>query len=228
MTRFVNYAYTRARVDISLRDVGARAYQALAQRLRKELPSLVRAPEGVTTRVTGTSMVAHRGINMLVTDLLFSLSLALGVIAVFLSLLFRSARIGILSLLPNVIPLAVGLGFMRLAGMRLEPVTVMIYSIALGIAVDDTIHFMVRYREEVLGGASPAQAVRATLRTAGRAMVFTSAVLVAGFSVTLISNFPGTVRFGLLAIVILSSALVTDLLLTPACMILFKPWSKRT
>ncbi len=230
MSRFVNYAYSRARIDFSLRDVGARTYLALAERLRRELPALQGRPglpEGVTARVTGTSLVAYRGINMLVTDLLYSLSLALGVIAVFLSLLFRSLRIGLISLLPNVIPLAVGLGFMRIAGMRLEPVTVMIYSIALGIAVDDTIHFMVRYREESLGGATPAEAARATLRTAGRAMVYTSAVLIVGFAVTLTSNFPGTVRFGLLAIIILSAALVTDLLLTPACMILFKPWNKK-
>jgi len=74
---------------------------------------------------------------------------------------------------------------------------------------------------------APAEAARATLRTAGRAMVYTSAVLIVGFAVTLTSNFPGTVRFGLLAIIILSAALVTDLLLTPACMILFKPWNKK-
>ena len=226
MSRFVNYAYSRARIDFSMRDVGAQDYIALARRLKQELPGLVTLPPGVTARVTGTSLVAHRGINRLVTDLLYSLSLALGVIAVFLSLLFRSVRIGVLSLLPNVIPLAVGLGFMRITGMRLEPVTVMIYSIALGIAVDDTIHFMVRYREEALAGATPAEAVRATLRTAGRAMAYTSAVLIVGFAVTLTSNFPGTVRFGLLAIIILSAALVTDLLLTPACMIVFRPWGK--
>ncbi len=226
LSRFVNYAYSRARIDFSMRDVGAQAYLALARDLQTALPSLVTLPPGVTARVTGTSMVAHRGINRLVTDLLYSLSLALGVIAVFLSLLFRSARIGLLSLLPNVIPLAVGLGFMRITGMRLEPVTVMIYSIALGIAVDDTIHFLVRYREEALAGADPAEAVRATLRTEGRAMVYTSAVLIVGFSVTLTSNFPGTVRFGLLAIIILSAALLTDLLLTPACMMVFRPWGK--
>ena len=227
MSRFVNYAYSRARIDFALRDVGARAYLALAEQLKEQLPSLLNLPPGVTARVTGTSLVAHRGINTLVTDLLFSLSLALAIIAVFLSLLFRSARIGLMSLLPNVIPLAVGLGFMRITGMRLEPVTVMIYSIALGIAVDDTIHFMVRYREEALAGATPVESIRATLRTAGRAMVFTSAVLIAGFSVTLTSNFPGTVRFGLLAIVILATALLTDLLLTPACMMILRPWNRK-
>ena len=227
MERYVSHTYHRSRIEVRLEDVGGQAYLKLARQVQAQLPSRFE-PLGIKARVTGTSMVAYRGINRLVKDLLASLTLALVVIGLVLSLLFRSARIGLMSLLPNTIPLVVGLGSMRLLGMRLEPVTVMIYSIALGIAVDDTIHFLVRYREEVEAGRCPAEAARRTLATAGRAMAITSVLLVGGFSVTLTSGFPGTVRFGTLGIIILSTALVTDLLVTPACTMLFRPWSNRS
>ncbi len=223
MERHVSFKYHRARVEVKLRDVGARRYLQLVDQTRRIIGGMF-DPLDVSARVTGTSLVAYRGINRLVTDLLGSLTVAILIIGVVLSLLFRSLRIGLISLLPNTIPLAVGLGSMRLLGMRLEPVTVMIYSIALGIAVDDTIHFLVRYREEVDAGRGPAEAVRRTLATAGKAMAFTSVLLVSGFTVTLLSSFPGTVRFGTLGIIILSTALLTDVLVTPACAMVFKPW----
>ena len=221
LERHVSFDYSRARVEVRLRDIGAIKYLDLVDRTRARLAARFKA-EGISARVTGTSLVAYRGINRLVKDLLVSLTLALGVIGLVLALLFQSLRIGLVSLLPNTIPLAVGLGSMRLLGMRLEPVTVMIFSIALGIAVDDTIHFLVRFREETGLGKDPVEAARRTLATAGRAMVFTSALLVGGFAVTLTSSFPGTVRFGTLGIIILSTALLTDLLVTPACAVLFK------
>ena len=220
LERHVSFDYSRARVEVSLSDVGAVKYLELVDRTRARLAARLKMDK-ITARVTGTSLVAYRGINRLVTDLLVSLSLALVVIGLVLAALFRSLRIGLVSLLPNTIPLAVGLGCMRLLDMRLEPVTVMIFSIALGIAVDDTIHFFVRFREETAKGRDPLEAARRTLATAGRAMVFTSVLLVGGFAVTLSSSFPGTVRFGTLGIIILSTALLTDLLVTPACAVLF-------
>jgi predicted RND superfamily exporter protein len=228
LERLVDYPYEWGRIHVSLRDIGAVRYLELARRARARVAGLQLSRLGVQARVSGTSLIAYRAINRLSRDMLVSLSVALAVIAVVLMLLFRSPQVGLMSLLPNAIPLAVGVGFMRLAGLRLEPVTVMVYSIALGIAVDDTIHFLVRYREELRRGADAAGAVRATLRTAGRAMVFTSALLIGGFSVTLISNFPGTVRFGQLGMVILATALVTDLLVTPACCLLFRPFEQKS
>jgi len=226
VNRFVDYPYGRARVLIGCRDIGARQFLPLAARVDRRAKRIF-APVGVRARVTGTGLVAYRGINRLVLDLLTSLSLAFVVIAIVLALVFRSLRIGLVSLIPNVMPLAVGLGFMTLAGIRLEPATVIVFSIALGIAVDDTIHFFSRYREEVQGGRAPEDAVRKTMATAGRAMVFTSLVLMSGFSVTFASNFRGTANFGLVGIVIFTTALWADLLVTPACLLVFRPWSRR-
>ena len=225
VNRFVDYPYARGRIVVSMRDIGARRFLPLADRVGERARRLF-GPLGVQARVTGTSLVAYRGINRLVYDLLTSLSVAFVVIALVLALTFRSLRIGLLSMLPNVLPLSAGLGFMTLASLRLEPVTVIVFSIALGIAVDDTIHFFARYREERRRGREPDQAVRNTMRTAGRAMVFTSLVLVAGFSVTLFSNFQGTAHFGMVGMVILATAIVADLMVTPACLLVFRPWRR--
>lgn len=214
---------TQARIEVRLHDIGARAYLDLARVLDLRLAAALH-PLGVRTHVTGSSLVAYRGINRVVTDMLSSLLVAFLIIAFMMALIFRSLRLGLISMVPNVIPLAVGLGFMRLTGMRLEPVTVIIFSIALGIAVDDTIHYIMRYTEERNAGAGPEDACRRTLSTTGRSMVFTSLLLIVGFSVTLSSGFPGTVRFGTLGIVILLSALIADLFLTPACLL----WLHRT
>jgi predicted RND superfamily exporter protein len=224
--RFVDYPYSKARILIGMRDVGARSYLPLVEEVEERLPPLF-SELGIEAHVTGTSLVAYRGLDRLVYDLLKSLSVAFVIIGALLALVFRSVKIGLLSLIPNVLPLTTGLGYMAVVGMRLEPATVIIFSIAFGIAVDDTIHFFARYREEIQNGAAPGEAVRNTLRTAGRAMVFTSLVLITGFSVTLTSNFPGSAHFGELGGVILATALVTDLLVTPACLLVFKPWGSR-
>lgn len=224
--RFVDYPYARGRILLGTVDIGARRFLPLAEEVGRRARALF-GPLGIKTHMTGTSLVAYRGINRLVLDLLTSLSVAFLVIAVVLVLAFRSVRIGLISLIPNIMPLAAGLAFMTLTGMRLEPATVIVFSIALGIAVDDTIHFFSRYREEVWSGKSAADAVRGTMRTAGRAMVFTSLVLVGGFSVTLFSNFRGTANFGLVGMVILATALITDLFVTPACLLVFRPWHAR-
>ena len=159
--------------------------------------------------------------------LVTSLSLALVIIALVLVLFFRSIKVGLLSLIPNSMPLATGLLVMAAGGLVLDPTTVLVFSVALGIAVDDTIHFVARYREEIGRGASVEQAVRSTLATAGQAMVVTSTILVSGFAILLFSNFPSTRSFGLVGMVVLGAALCTDLVVTPACLLTFRPWSPR-
>lgn len=223
--RYVDFTYRRGRIQVQLRDLGARRYLPLVERTRHEIGKRF-AGLDVSVRVTGTSLLAYRGIDTLVWNLLTSLLIAFALIAPVLMLAFRSIKVGLLTLIPNVIPLTTGLGFMVAVGMNLDVTTVMIFSIAFGIAVDDTIHFVARYREEVESGRDVEEAVTATLRSAGRAMVLTSVILMIGFSVILVSNFPGTQRFGVLGVLIIGMALVTDLTVTPACMLVFRPWAR--
>lgn len=224
--RYVDFAYKRGRVEVQLRDIGARRYLPLVERVRAEIARSFAEVEGVRIRVTGTSLLAYRGIDTLIWNLMLSLLIAFALIAPVLMLTFRSARVGLLTLIPNILPLTAGVGFMVAVDIKLDVTTVMIYSIAFGIAVDDTIHFVARYREEVEAGRSVVEAVRTTIRSAGRAMLITSMILMIGFAVVLVSNFPGTQRFGILGVVIIGAAITTDLTVTPACMLVFRPWAR--
>ncbi len=125
-------------------------------------------------------------------------------------------------MIPNLWPLIVTLGMMGYLDIPIRASTIIVFSVALGIAVDDTTHFVHRYREEVLVLGEGPEAVRRTLLATGRPIVLTSIILVAGFLVNGLSDFMAIVEFGLLSAVTLGLALVCELFLTPALLILFK------
>ena len=107
--------------------------------------------------------------------------------------------------------------------MTLRLTTIIAFPVAFGLAIDDTIHFLNRYRIELAAGADPETAVRTTLRTAGRAMVLTTVFLVSGFCVMFLSNFLGVIHMGILVLAILVAALFGDLLVLPALLLAFRP-----
>ena len=172
-------------------DVGAKTYMALERRMRA---TLTRAFAGsdppVRVTITGTSQVGYGGIASLVRDLLTSLVWAFALIFVTLAILFRSVRLAALAMVPNMLPILVVLGTMGWLGLHLETLSAMVFSIGLGIAVDDTIHYLARYCAEVRAGHSPEEAVRITTERTGRAIVYTSLVLLFGFGVLYTSAFP--------------------------------------
>jgi hypothetical protein len=126
-------------------------------------------------------------------------------------------------MIPNVLPLLVVLGVLGHAGRHLETLSAMVFSLGLGIAVDDTIHYLARYCEEVRGGRSPEDAVRAASGGTGRAIVMTSLVLILGFGVLLSSRFPPNQLLAGLASVVIAAALVADLVVLPALLLLLRP-----
>ncbi len=140
--------------------------------------------------------------------------------------LLRSLRIGLLSMIPNVIPLLVTLGFMGWVGIPLRTSTALIFSVALGVAVNDTIHFVTRFREELFRTGDRAEAVRLTLLSTGRAIMFTSILLIAGFGTMMTTRFVGIFQMGVLGAVTLFAALLGDLLLLPICLVIFRPWER--
>ena len=129
--------------------------------------------------------------------------------------LYRSLRISLLAILPNILPLLLMLGLIGWTGMGLKMSTVIVFTIAFGIAVDDTIHFMSRLKSELEAGISPLSAIANTYRSTGKAIVITSIILVLGFSVLLLSSFQTTFTTGLLVSLALLFALFADLLLLP-------------
>ncbi len=205
-------------------DVGARRYLELERRLKV---SLAQAFEGsavaVTPILTGTSQVGYGGIDSLIRDLLRSLGWAFVLIFVTLALLFRSWTLAALAMIPNVLPVVVVLGAMGWTGRHLETLSAMVFSIGLGIAVDDTIHYLARWCEEVRAGRSPEEAVTLATQRTGRAIVYTSLVLLLGFGVLYSSRFPPNQSFAVLATGVIASALVADLFLLPALLLWFRP-----
>jgi predicted RND superfamily exporter protein len=179
-----------------------------------------------TARVTGGNLVAARALSRLVADMILSLGTAFIVITLLMMGLLRSFRIGLLSMLPNVLPLAITLGFMGWVGIPLRTSTVLIFSVSLGVAANDTIHFLVRYRRELFRTGDREQAIRDTMMSTGRAIIFTSVLLVFGFGTMMTTRFVGIVQMGILGSVTLFAALLGDLFILPVALGLTKPWSR--
>ncbi len=181
---------------------------------------------GLSVRVTGGSVVAADALSRLVEDMLTSLGTAFLVISLLMMTILGSLRIGLMSMLPNVLPLLIILGFMGWVGIPVRTSTALIFSVALGVAVNDTIHFLTRYREELFATGDRLEAVKLTLLSTGRAIIFTSLLLIGGFAVMMSSRFMGIFQMGLLGAVALFAALLGDLVLLPVCLAVFKPWSR--
>lgn len=181
---------------------------------------------GLTCQLTGDGPVASRGINRLIFDLLESLLLAFAIILVTMIILLRSVRAGLVSMIPNIFPLVVTLGFLGFVGWDLRVAIVIVFTISLGLAVDDTIHFMVRYREEYEKGADEEEALRRTFAGTGTAIFTTTILLAGGYGSLLLSGFPITRTFALCMEITVWAALVGDLLLLPACLLVFRPFRR--
>lgn len=219
---FMDSTFTTARLFMGVEDIGTTAMNDLADSVRAQAQRLFPAAQ-YDVVVTGTAVTSTRSGESLVRNLLVSLAVALLVISGLMALLFRSARLTLISLIPNVIPLLLVGGAMGFAGVALKPSTALIFSLAFGIAVDDTIHFLSKYRFLRGAGRSRDAAVRQTLRETGKAILFTSLVLMAGFLVFTGSSFGGTVNMGALTALTLGAALLANLVLLPALLYRYAP-----
>ncbi|MEZ4697165.1 MAG: MMPL family transporter [Rhodothermales bacterium] len=215
LPRFVDSTFTITRVYLGVHDLGTTNMNVLADEVLDETRALF--PEAnYTTFVTGTAIKSTASGENLVTNLAISLAVALVVISIIMAMLFRSTRLTLISLAPNVIPLVLVGGAMGFAGIVLKPSTALIFPLAFGIAVDDTIHFLAKYRMVRANGVARDPAVIQTLRETGKAILFTSLVLMGGFLVFTLSSFGGTVSLGALTALTLAGALVANLFLLPA------------
>jgi predicted RND superfamily exporter protein len=169
---------------------------------------------------TGVSVVASDGTRYLVNNLISSLIFAIICIGVLMALLFRSWRMVFISMIPNIIPLIVTAGIMGFFGIPLKPSTLLIFSIAFGISIDDTIHFLSKYRQELKNKHWDLKScVLIAIRESGLGMFYTSIVLFCGFSVFVFSQFGGTQALGILISITLLVAMVNNLVLLPALLL---------
>ncbi len=210
----------RARIMLRVRDIGSRGFKGLVSDVRRILDREL--PADIRYSVTGDAWLHAVCMDQFVHDLFYSLLAASGIIFVLIGLLFRSVRTGLVSALPNLFPLTITLGYMYLRGYELTAGNVIVFAISLGIAVDDTIHFLARYREEAGRCEDPADIVSAALASSGRAIVLTSLLIVSGLSVLMFSEFLPTRRFAELAAVTMCAALPGDVVLLPAMLSLLK------
>ncbi len=176
----------------------------------------------VQINATGTTLLFIKGNEYLISNLKSSLLLAVVLIGLTMGLLFRNVRIMILSLIPNMLPLLVVAGLMGYLNVPLKPSTALIFSIAFGIAVDDAIHFLAKYRQELLHhNFDVAEAIRVSIRETGMSMIYTSVVLFFGFVIFTASEFGGTVALGSLTSTTLIIAMLTNLVLLPSLLLSF-------
>lgn len=207
-----------ARVMMRIRDVGSAGMQDLIDNLKVILKKEI--PPDIEFRITGDAYLHAVCMDAFVRDLFSSLVAATGVIFLLITLLFRSLRIGLISAVPNIFPLIMTLGYMNLRGYELTAGNVIVFAISLGIAVDDTIHFLARYRD-ARKVSSNIDAIESTLTSSGRAIVLTSVLVVSGLSILVFSDFVPTRRFAELTAVTICSALPGDVILLPALLKLF-------
>lgn len=205
-----------ARVQIMVEDMGARKTNQLLDDLEAEIDSLFAPIDGVSVRLTGDAYVGSRGLDAVITDLIGSLATAVLIIFIVLSLLFRSPRLGLISIPPALMPLAFTLCWMWIRDIPLNTATAIIFSIAIGMTVDGCIHFMTRFREEYQGDTSLDEAIVLSARSTGKAIIFTCIALIVGFGVMLISQFVPIRRFGELVAFTIFIMMMATMLVLPA------------
>ncbi len=176
-------------------------------------------PAGIDVRYTGEAILTNNAADYMAMNELTSFSFTFAAIAVIHGLLFMSIRIGLLSLVPNLVPIVAVYGLMGMLGVPLDTGTALVATVAIGIAVDDTVHHLMAYSRALAETPNPTLAMFATLRSVGQPIVTASIALAAGFIVVLGSSFVPLQQFGLYAAVTMLMALVTELLLTPALML---------
>lgn len=214
LAAWVNTERTHYRMQIKVRDIGAQATMVLIEDLQRHLDEAV--PGDLQVGMTGEAYDGSVGMDAVVGDLLGSLLMAVVIIFVLLTLLFRSLRFGLLSIPPNVIPLAGTMAYMALRGIPLNAATGIVFSISLGLAVDGSIHVLARFREELAEGKSVDNALLRAAKGTGRAIVISSVTLMAGFAVLLLSNFVPVRLFGELIAITVGGCLFATLLVQPA------------
>lgn len=214
----------RARVRLRLKEIGSRKTLDLIGKLQDQLAAAFPAGGPIEARLTGEAYVNALSLTTLIRDLFYSLLTASLVIFTLIGVEFRSLRAGLIAALPNLAPLVITLGYMGLRGYDMNVANVIVFTICLGLADDNTIHLLYRFREELHGGGKVTSGIRRAFRGTGRAIVATSLLLLAGMGVLLFSNFVPTRRFAELTCVTILGNLLGVLLLLPACLVLaWKP-----
>ena len=219
LATFIDTARESTRMSIDMADVGTEKLPVILKNLREKTNKIFDTSKYKIT-FTGSTITFLEGSSYIIEGLKVSLMWAFFFIALCMLYLFKSLRILVCSLIPNVIPLVITAGIMGWAGVRLKPSTVLIFSVALGIAIDVTIRFLINYKQELpVNNFNIKKTVSETIRHTGLSILYTSLVLIAGFIIFCFSGFGGTQSLGWLTSVTLFSAMLTNLILLPVLLL---------
>ena len=207
------------RISFQMADVGTKHMDSLMAAILPQVDSIFDKSK-FNVKVTGNSVVYAKGTNFLIRNLFESVIIAIILISILMAFLFSSFRMILVSMVPNIIPLLITAAIMGFAGIPIKPSTIIVFSIALGISVDNAIQYLSRYRHEykVTNGAIKESALSA-LREAGFSMIYTSIVLVLGFSVFIVSEFGGTQALGILISTTLLIAMFFNIMVLPSLLL---------
>jgi predicted RND superfamily exporter protein len=219
--RLFDQDQSTATMTYRCKDLGTATYQSTFERIDQSLQSIAAKNPGLTMEMQGEAIWRWRNLYTIVTDLTASLGSAALIIFAVLAVAYRSLRLGLIAIIPNVLPLLASAAYMVITKQPLEVVSVCCFTICLGIAVDDTIHFMSRYLEEFKHGGSHASIIQRSFREVGTGMMMTTIVLVAGFSSVVTSDTRDHRVFGALGVITLVTALLCDMFLLPALLAYF-------
>jgi len=219
LSAYVDSLGQTARITTFMKDIGTEKMQHIEENIYGKAQKLFPSDK-YEVKITGKAYLFTKGTSYLATNLIGSLALAIFLIAVIMAYMFRSFKMIIISLIPNLLPLLITAGLMGYFGIPLKPSTILVFSIAFGISVDDTIHFLAKYRLELVArNWKISKSVYGALRETGISMFYTSVVLLSGFSVFLLSSFGGTKALGGLISTTLLFAMMTNLILLPSLLL---------
>ncbi len=211
----------RTLVTVRVQDIGLAKYTPVFERVEQRLHDLEARHTGFQFELTGDVVVGGRDLNQIVYDLAASLGTASVIIFLVIALVYRSARIGLITVIPNIFPLALTAAVLVLVGSSLTVVTVCAFTICIGIAVDDTIHFLTRFQHEMSAGGDVGAAIHRSFIGVGNAMVMTTIILITGFASVLLSELPAHRTFAAMACSTIAAALIGDLIFFPAMLACF-------
>jgi len=216
---FIDSTARKTRVSASVADIGTIEMKELIVQVEAEIDSIFPSSK-YTTSLTGTAVAFTKGSDYMVSNLAMSLMIAICFVALLMALLFRSVKMVLISLVPNLIPLLFTAAVMGYFNIPIKPSTVLVFSIAFGISVDDTIHYLAKFRQELSSnGWKIRDAVISAVRETGVSMMYTSIILFFGFAVFMASEFEGTRALGILVSVTLLVAMFANLVLLPTLLL---------
>ncbi len=216
---FVDSTMREVRLSFRVKDIGTKKMEAKEDTLYKTITQIF--PEDKhQISVTGSSIIFFKGNQYLLRNLFSSLALAIILIAGFMAWMFKSKRMVLIALIPNVIPQIITAAIMGYVGIPIKASTILVFSVAFGISVDNTIHYLAKYRQELQAtNWSIRSSVVLALQETGQSMIYTSIILFFGFGIFCLSSFGGTFALGLLTSITLFGAMLANLLLLPSLLL---------